>query len=148
MLENPILMTTDASLDSKHVFTDLPQNLAGSVWGITKLCCPSYPQNLTPTPLKMQCKRSCKWTLVRPVVLAFSLRLPDPVVNVEFSVDKRGTWLWETASEIHYHRRYFVSLASRLNAWLAGSLESPRSRPARWRSAGNSAQKSALKDAA
>lgn len=24
MLENPILMMTDASLDSKHVFTDLP----------------------------------------------------------------------------------------------------------------------------
>lgn len=31
MLENPILMMTDASLDSKHVFTDLPQNLTGSI---------------------------------------------------------------------------------------------------------------------
>lgn len=69
---------TDASLDRKHVFTDLPQNLTGSIWGITKLCCPSYLQNLTSTPLKMQCKRSCKWTLVRPVVLAFSLQLPRP----------------------------------------------------------------------
>lgn len=43
--------------------------------GVTQLCCPSCLQNLTPTPLKAQFKRSCKWPLVCPVLLAVACDL-------------------------------------------------------------------------
>lgn len=104
--------------------------------GIINMCCSSNLQSLTPSPLKMLCKRPCKWTVVFHVVLvlAFTAWPSSDCRGLDEQCQNGGAWFWEMAGNVCRHAIFSLSsfkiLVIQPKAWLIGSLESWRSHPA------------------